>query len=163
MGKILWCDGQAIRPYFIAAGKALTYGNLRRQLADSLEDVPFPPLPEALLQHTYFAFGSIEDHLKYRDAVRAAYPQGHFPVLEGHNHMQFQIKDPEGFAAMLCTLIEQDHLPELPFLQQKGAAMRQNAPAWEVRDHLKTHPDAAVVNLGCGLDNTGRSCDSARR
>lgn len=41
--------------------------------------------------------------------------------------------------------------------------MRQNAPAWEVRDHLKTHPDAAVVNLGCGLDNTGRSCDSARR
>ena len=163
LGKILWCDDDAIRPYFIAAGKALTYGNLRRQLADSLEDVPFPPLPETLLQHTYFAFGSIEDHLKYRDAVRAAYPQGHFPVLEGHNHMQFQIKDPEGFAAMLCTLIEQDHLPELSFLQQKGAAMRQNAPAWEVRDYLKTHPDAAVVNLGCGLDNTGRSCDSARR
>ena len=79
MGKILWCDDDAIRPYFIAAGKALTYGNLRRQLADSLEDVPFPPLPEALLQHTYFAFGSIEDHLKYRAAVQKSLPPWPLP------------------------------------------------------------------------------------
>lgn len=35
-------------------------------------------------------------------------------------------------------------------------AMRQNDLAWEVRDYLSTHPNAAVVNLGCGLDNTGR-------
>ena len=40
------------------------------------------------------------------------------------------------------------------------AAMRQNDLAWEVRDYLKTHPNAAVVNLGCGLDNTGRACDN---
>lgn len=39
-------------------------------------------------------------------------------------------------------------------------AMRQSDLAWEVRDYLKTHPKAAVVNLGCGLDNTGRSCDN---
>lgn len=39
-------------------------------------------------------------------------------------------------------------------------AMRQNALAIEVRDYLKTHPNAAVVNLGCGLDDTGRSCDN---
>ncbi|MGI6157441.1 MAG: class I SAM-dependent methyltransferase [Saccharofermentanales bacterium] len=39
-------------------------------------------------------------------------------------------------------------------------AMRQNDLAWEVRDYLKTHPRAAVVNLGCGLDNTGRICDN---
>ena len=39
-------------------------------------------------------------------------------------------------------------------------AMRQNDLAWEVRDYLKTHPKAAVVNLGCGLDNTGRVCDN---
>jgi len=39
-------------------------------------------------------------------------------------------------------------------------AMRQNDLAWEVRDYLKTHPNAAVVNLGCGLDNTGRACDN---
>lgn len=39
-------------------------------------------------------------------------------------------------------------------------AMRQNDLAWEVRDYLKTHPGAAVVNLGCGLDNTGKACDN---
>lgn len=39
-------------------------------------------------------------------------------------------------------------------------AMRQNDLAYEVRDYLKTPPTAAVVNLGCGLDSTGRTCDS---
>lgn len=41
-------------------------------------------------------------------------------------------------------------------------AMRQNDLAWEVRDYLTAHPKAAVVNLGCGLDNTGRTCDNGR-
>ena len=40
------------------------------------------------------------------------------------------------------------------------AAMRQNDLAWEVREYLRSHPHAAVVNLGCGLDSTGRSCDN---
>ena len=39
-------------------------------------------------------------------------------------------------------------------------AMRQNDLSFEVRDYLKDHPKAAVVNLGCGLDSTGRSCDN---
>lgn len=39
-------------------------------------------------------------------------------------------------------------------------AMRQTDLAFEVRDYLKTHPNAAVVNLGCGLDDTGRRCDN---
>lgn len=39
-------------------------------------------------------------------------------------------------------------------------AMRQNDLAFEVRDYLRAHPNAAVVNLGCGLDATGRSCDN---
>ena len=39
-------------------------------------------------------------------------------------------------------------------------AMRQSDLAWEVRDYLRTHPRAAVVNLGCGLDGTGRACDN---
>ncbi len=30
--KILWCDDDSIKPYFIAAGKNLTYTNLRRQI-----------------------------------------------------------------------------------------------------------------------------------
>ena len=39
-------------------------------------------------------------------------------------------------------------------------AMRQNDLAYEVRAYLQSHPRASVVNLGCGLDNTGRSCDN---
>ena len=39
-------------------------------------------------------------------------------------------------------------------------AMRQSDLAWEVGDYLKAHPKAAVINLGCGLDNTGRACDN---
>ena len=40
------------------------------------------------------------------------------------------------------------------------AAMRQSDLTWEVRDYLRAHPRAAVVNLGCGLDHTGRTCDN---
>lgn len=39
-------------------------------------------------------------------------------------------------------------------------AMRQNDLAYEIKDYLKTHPNAAVVNLGCGLDDLGRKCDN---
>ena len=48
-------------------------------------------------------------------------------------------------------------------MQRFGAlevAMRQNDLAFEVRDYLESHPKAAVVNLGCGLDGTGRACDN---
>lgn len=41
-------------------------------------------------------------------------------------------------------------------------AVRQNDLAFEVRDYLKDHPNTAVVNLGCGLDGTGRACDNGR-
>lgn len=119
LGKILWCDDDSIKPYFIAAGKALTYGNLRRQLSDSLEDKPFPALSESLQANSFWAFGSVEDHFKYRDAVIRAYPRGHFPVFEGHNHMQYQIRDPQGFAQMLATIMESGCLPPLPFLRKE--------------------------------------------
>ena len=115
LGKILWCDDDSIRPYFIAAGQALTYGNLRRQMKDSLEDKPFPPLPEALQRNSFWEFGSAEEHFKYRPAVQAAYPAGNFPVFEGHQHIQFQIRDPQGFAGMLRSVMEQNRLPSLPF------------------------------------------------
>lgn len=48
-------------------------------------------------------------------------------------------------------------------MQRFGAlevAARQNGLGFEVRDYLQLHPHAAVVNLGCGLDNTGRDCDN---
>lgn len=41
-------------------------------------------------------------------------------------------------------------------------AMRQNDIACEVTDYLTSHPKAAVVNLGCGLDDTGRKCDNGQ-
>ena len=39
-------------------------------------------------------------------------------------------------------------------------AQRQYDLAYEVREYLKDHPHAAVVNLGCGLDDTFQKCDS---
>ena len=116
--KILWCDDDSIKPYFIAAGENLTYTNLRRQISDSLEDKPFPSLPEELQRHIYFEFGSIEDHFKYRQAVMKAYPYGNYPVFEGYNHMQYQIRDPRGFAEMLTYIAKCDGMPKLPFVRK---------------------------------------------
>lgn len=116
--KIMWCDDESIKPYFIAAGKALRYRNLRRQLADSLEDKPFPPLSAELQRRTFFEFGNAEEHFKYRPDVMKAYPYGNFPVFDGYNHMQYQIRDPKGFAEMLVSIIGTNTLPELPFLMQ---------------------------------------------
>ena len=50
-------------------------------------------------------------------------------------------------------------------VQKYGAleiAMRQNDLAIEVKDYLKEHPSAAVVNMGCGLDQTGENCDNGQ-
>ena len=50
-------------------------------------------------------------------------------------------------------------------MQRFGAlevAARQSDIAYEVREYLKKHPNASVVNLGCGLDNTGRNCDNGK-
>lgn len=116
--KIMWCDDDAIKPYFIAAGKTLAYANMRRQILDSLEDKPFPRMPDELVKHSFFEFGRGEDHFKYRDAVMKAYPGGNFPVFDGHNHMQYQIRDPKGFADMLSSIIERGELPDMPFCRK---------------------------------------------
>ena len=50
-------------------------------------------------------------------------------------------------------------------MQRFGAlevAARQSDIAYEVNEYLKEHPFASVVNLGCGLDNTGRNCDNGK-
>ena len=116
--KILWCDDDSIKSYFIDAGKNLTYTNLRRQILDSLEDKTFPALSEELQKHLYFEFGSIEEHFKYRQAVIEAYLWGNYPVFEGYDHMQYQIRDPKGFAEMLAFIAEQDGMPKLPFIRK---------------------------------------------
>ena len=50
-------------------------------------------------------------------------------------------------------------------MQRFGAlevAARQSDIVYEVCEYLKEHPFASVVNLGCGLDNTGRNCDNGK-
>ena len=84
-------------------------------MSDSLVNGPFPALPRDLQARTFWEFGSAEEHFKYRDAVMNAWPHGNFPVFEGHDHMEFQIKDPQGFADMLVCVMETGELPELPF------------------------------------------------
>ena len=74
-------------------------------------------------------------------------------------------RDPEACALMdridydFSALAEKSRgvMYQFGFLE---VAMRQTDLAWEVRDYLRTHPRAAVVNLGCGLDCTGRQCDN---
>lgn len=39
-------------------------------------------------------------------------------------------------------------------------AMREKVCFGKLADYLKTHPKAAVVNLGCGLNMTGRTADN---
>lgn len=49
------------------------------------------------------------------------------------------------------------------FLYEFGAleaAMRQLDIIWEIKEYLKDHPKASLVNLGCGLDETGKTCDN---
>ena len=44
--KILWCDDDSIKPYFIDAGENLTYTNLRRQIRTVWRINPFRPFPK---------------------------------------------------------------------------------------------------------------------
>ncbi|MBP3853741.1 MAG: class I SAM-dependent methyltransferase [Erysipelotrichaceae bacterium] len=42
------------------------------------------------------------------------------------------------------------------------AAMRQLDIQYEIREYLNSYPKASVVNMGCGLDNTGRTVDNGQ-
>ena len=39
-------------------------------------------------------------------------------MFEGNDHMQYQIRDPQGFAEMLAFIAEQDGMPKLPFIRK---------------------------------------------
>jgi len=41
-------------------------------------------------------------------------------------------------------------------------AMREGDLMIEAKDYLKTHPEATLVNLGCGLDQTAENCDNGK-
>lgn len=40
------------------------------------------------------------------------------------------------------------------------AVMRQLDMIWEIKAYLKSFPKATIVNIGCGLDETGKACDN---
>lgn len=70
-------------------------------------------------------------------------------------------------AKQLCDNIDYDfstlEAKKDSFFYEFGAleaAMRQLDIMWEINVYLKIFPNAAIVNLGCGLDQTGRVCDN---
>lgn len=71
------------------------------------------------------------------------------------------------FAQALCDKLAYD-FSELEkkknsFLYEFGAleaAMCQLDIMWEIKDYLKAYPEATIVNLGCGLDETAKACDN---
>lgn len=70
-------------------------------------------------------------------------------------------------AVKLCEMVDYD-FSELEKKAQSTfyrfgaleAAMRNLDIRYEIEDYLKTHPNASIVNMGCGLDSTGRAVDN---
>lgn len=70
-------------------------------------------------------------------------------------------------AKMLCERLDHDfsalEARKDRFFYEFGAleaAMRQLDIMWEIEDYLRSRPNAVIVDLGCGLDQTGRACDN---
>ena len=80
----------------------------------------------------------------------------HFPEL---------FSDPE--AKRICDSLDYDFAEKRKKMESAAGlfgalevAQRQYDLRCEVEAYLKDHPNAAVVNLGCGLDDTFRKCDN---
>ncbi len=80
----------------------------------------------------------------------------HFPGL---------FSDPE--AKRICDSLDYDFAEKRKKMESTAGlfgalevAQRQYDLCCEVRAYLKVHPKAAVVNLGCGLDDTFSKCDN---
>lgn len=80
----------------------------------------------------------------------------HFPGL---------FSDPE--AERLCAMLDYDFAENGKKMESAAGlfgalevAQRQYDTACEIREYLSAHPGAAVVSLGCGLDDTFRKCDN---
>lgn len=70
-------------------------------------------------------------------------------------------------AEKLCSMLDYDFEGKAKKMENVAGlfgalevAQRQYDLAQEVRMYLEKHPAAAVVNLGCGLDDTCRKCDN---
>lgn len=73
--------------------------------------------------------------------------------------------DPE--AERLCTMLDYDFAEKGKKMESAAGlfgalevAQRQYDIGCEVKAYLQAHPKAAVVNLGCGLDDTFHKCDN---
>ena len=80
----------------------------------------------------------------------------HFPAL---------FSDPE--AKRICDSLDYDFAEKRKKMESAAGlfgalevAQRQYDLRQEAEAYLKDHPKAAVVNLGCGLDDTFRKCDN---
>ena len=80
---------------------------------------------------------------------------------------QFPTLYQDEYAARICRSIDYDfskiEAKKNNAMYQFGGlegAMREKDMIWEITDYLKDHPKAAVVNLGCGLNMTGRMADN---
>lgn len=80
---------------------------------------------------------------------------------------QFPALYQDEYAAKICESIDYDfskiEAKKNSAMYQFGGlegAMREKDMIWEITDYLKDHPEAAVVNLGCGLNMTGRMADN---
>ncbi len=73
--------------------------------------------------------------------------------------------DPE--AERICASLDYDFAEKRRMMESTAGlfgalevAQRQYDLRCEIEEYLKEHPRAAVVNLGCGLDDTFRKCDN---
>ena len=80
----------------------------------------------------------------------------HFPEL---------FNDPQ--ARKICDSLDYDFADKRKKMESAAGlfgalevAQRQYDLCWEVKNYLKSHPEAAVVNLGCGLDDSFQKCDN---
>ena len=81
------------------------------------------------------------------------------------DHFPHLFNDPE--AERLCSMLDYDFEEKGKKMESMAGlfgalevAQRQYDIQCEVKDYLKSHPKAAVVNLGCGLDDTFTKCDN---
>ena len=83
------------------------------------------------------------------------------------DHYPEMLNDEE--AKRICNMLDYDFSEKGKLMETKAglfgaleAAQRYYDLGCEVEDYLKTHPEAAVVNLGCGLDTTFKRVDNGR-
>ncbi len=72
-------------------------------------------------------------------------------------------------AERICEMLDYDFESRKKMMESPAGlfgalevAQRHYDLLWEIRDYLKQHPQASVVNLGCGLDDSFSKADNGR-